>query len=70
MVAGMSVTQRASHAWGVWSGVVSAALFAGLLTDCRPPVASSRELGVGPSAFQNLQAQQARLGRQTTVGES
>lgn len=65
----MSVTQHASHAWGLWSGVVSATLFA-RMTDCRPPVASSRELGVGASAFQNLQAQQTRLGRQTMVGES
>lgn len=51
MVAGMSVTQRASHAWGVWSGVVSATLFVDILTDCRPPVASSRELGVGAISF-------------------
>lgn len=54
----------------VWSGVVSTTLFARIPTDCRPPVASFRELGVGASAFHNLQAQQAQLGRQTTVGES
>lgn len=70
MVAGMSVTQLASNARGLCDLVCSLLprlqayqLTAGLLG------LALESWGLGASALQSLQAQQARLGRQAVVEE-